>query len=419
LSYHIGEYQQAIEYLEKVLEMDQTSYRALQHLIWTYREMGEFDKALNYANRLASLFPKSVDAITTIAIIYTEKGDYASARQLTDKIEIDTSNYAEAWGLVWHYWFNGQIELGKQIVSKLYEKRFNLGNISPSDVEAAMASYNKDPYEVIRIREQEVRENPRLVGNLGNDYWITNQLEKAANDFEKHFDLTQDGTKNFISYLGYGYALHKMNNHERENEIFKMGRKNLPNNPDIIFGQAVCALSQGDTAKANNFISEYRSIVDSQYGWSEAAILNSIGNIYEQADEIVSAEGYYRKALSLEPENIWIMNNLAYLLIDRDINLEEGMDLVNQIMEKTQNVNRTLSNLILGQKSIYLGWEPVGYWKILDTYGWGLYKQGKYEESLEVLNQAIDYYRYYEHIVHQHIEIVTKALNEQSETKLN
>ncbi len=48
--------------------------------------------------------------------------------------------------------------------------------------------------------------------------------------------------------------------------------------------------------------------------------------IYSEAGILDKAEKYYRKALSLEPENPERMNNLAYFLIDNDRNINEGME---------------------------------------------------------------------------------------------
>jgi Tfp pilus assembly protein PilF len=76
------------------------------------------------------------------------------------------------------------------------------------------------------------------------------------------------------------------------------------------------------------------------------------------------AEEYYRSALSLQPENPNIMNFLAWLLIDKEININEGLELIDKALELSPDD-----------------------WYILDTKGWGLYKQGKYQEALDFLRK--------------------------------
>ena len=80
---------------------------------------------------------------------------------------------------------------------------------------------------------------------------------------------------------------------------------------------------------------------------------------------MVKAEEYYREALVLEPENPEELNNLAWFLINNDRDIEEGMELIDKA----------------------LALSPDDY-MIIDTKGWGLYKQRKYKEALDLLEKA-------------------------------
>ena len=84
------------------------------------------------------------------------------------------------------------------------------------------------------------------------------------------------------------------------------------------------------------------------------------------------------------------MGNLAWFLIDNDLNVDEGMDLVNKALEIiTEN------------------------WYNLDTKGWGLYKQGRYEEALDVLKYAWELRPLYDHEGYWHIQEVEQAIANQ------
>ena len=50
----------------------------------------------------------------------------------------------------------------------------------------------------------------------------------------------------------------------------------------------------------------------------------------------------------------------------------------------------------------------------LHTKGWGLYKQGKYKEALEVLEKSWDLKPFYDHAIYLHIEEVKKAIENQN-----
>jgi len=50
---------------------------------------------------------------------------------------------------------------------------------------------------------------------------------------------------------------------------------------------------------------------------------------------------------------------------------------------------------------------------MLDTKGWGLYKHGKYQEALELLQKSWDLYPVYDHEVNLHLEAAKKAVSNQ------
>jgi tetratricopeptide (TPR) repeat protein len=126
---------------------------------------------------------------------------------------------------------------------------------------------------------------------------------------------------------------------------------------------------------------------------SEATIASSLGAIYQDAGIMAKAEEYYRQALSLEPDNPNGYNYLAYFLLDNDRNIEEGLQLVNAALIS----------------------DPEDY-EFLHTKGWGLYKQGKYKEALEILQRSWDLRRknaIYDHEAYLHLGSAKKAVTSQ------
>jgi Tfp pilus assembly protein PilF len=110
---------------------------------------------------------------------------------------------------------------------------------------------------------------------------------------------------------------------------------------------------------------------------------------YSDVGKKDKAEEYYRRALSMEPEKPERMNELAFFLIDNDRNINEGMNLVNKALELS----------------------PDNY-LYLDTRGWGLYKQGKYDSAFEIIQKSWDLRRekaVYDHQAYLRLEEVKKA----------
>ncbi len=114
---------------------------------------------------------------------------------------------------------------------------------------------------------------------------------------------------------------------------------------------------------------------------------------YSEVGSMDKAEEYYRQALSLEPVSPVRLNDLAYFLIDKERNINQGMELVEKALELRPD-----------------------YYIYLHTKGWGLYKEGKYQEALEILQKSWDLRRekaIYDHEAFLHLEAAKKAVAEQ------
>ena len=81
---------------------------------------------------------------------------------------------------------------------------------------------------------------------------------------------------------------------------------------------------------------------------------------------------------------------MASLLIDNDININEGMELSRKALEI---------------------W-PDAY-DLLLVKGWGCYKQGKYKEALDILEKSWDLYPFYSTELAFYIQEVKKAVASQ------
>jgi len=80
-AHHNQDHVAAITYLKKVLVIDPTDERALQHLIWTYRMMGQCDKMLEYAKQYVTKLPTSEEAHYALGGAYICCVDFVGALQ--------------------------------------------------------------------------------------------------------------------------------------------------------------------------------------------------------------------------------------------------------------------------------------------------------------------------------------------------
>jgi Tfp pilus assembly protein PilF len=92
-----------------------------------------------------------------------------------------------------------------------------------------------------------------------------------------------------------------------------------------------------------------------------------LGDAYNYAKKYSASDSSYDYALKLDPMNATVLNNYAYYLSVRGVRLEDA----ERMSKKSLEVRKD---------------EPT----FMDTYGWILYKQGKYKDAQEYIQKAID-----------------------------
>jgi tetratricopeptide (TPR) repeat protein len=296
------------------------------------------------------------------------KNDYPTASEWFFKaLDIDSSFNEAIRMLAYSLSRQGIVNEAKIWCLKNYNKREQMPEQEKLWANILYAQFFETPYETIKYFKLLIAYNDEMPvphSNLGYRYNELYLYDKAIPEFEKELEIYKKwGSKPrwVNSYIELGFAYHKMGMYKEERKLYKKAEKDFPDTPNLIFSQAILSFSEGDTITADRYIEKYISI-SKERSIPHAIIQTELGEIYSEAKVFDKAEEHYRQALSVEPNNSVMTNNLSYFLIDKDRNINEGMELVESAL-KLQPDNFTY----------------------LDTKGWGLYKQGKYQEALAIL----------------------------------
>jgi tetratricopeptide (TPR) repeat protein len=113
-----------------------------------------------------------------------------------------------------------------------------------------------------------------------------------------------------------------------------------------------------------------------------------LGDAYYSLTNFEASDSSFERALRLEPENVSALNNYSYYLSERGVRLEDA-------------ARMSAKTLVLQPNEA----------TFLDTYGWILYRQGKYKDARKYLQQAVTATRYPDATLLEHLGDVELKLN--------
>ena len=235
-----------------------------------------------------------------------------------------------------------------------------------------------------------------LLFSLGDFYLsFLEQYEKAVEIFGEIKKISSAWGKDWEYpeyYSEFGSAYHEIGKHKEEAELYKTGLKISPKDSLILLNRCICAISQNDTLKAEEYISAFLSIVKKVSEW-EAYKERLKGMIYDMADRTEESVRHYRRAVELQPQNDFYKFLLANRLIIHNINVDEGMGLIQYIFNKYPGAKSNLQ-LLWAEGRAYL-------------------KKGEYEKALIDLKKVREGWATYNPEWDQEIHEAQQALASQ------
>ena len=319
--------------------------------------------------------------------------DLATSSSLLQKaIAIDSNFIWASYILSYGYYRFGRYDQAKELAIKLYRRKDQLPPQQKLWVNYLYSILFGTPDErltyLAQLEDFDDQSHEVLL-HEGLLYCEIQEYEKAIPPLEKALKLYDNwGLKpEWIDYYeALGKAYNSTGRYGKEKRLYKKAEKDFSDNPILIGRQMIFLLSSGDIASAEEHVEKYISIRKKTY--DESYIMTLLGDIFSEGEQQDKAEEYYRKSVSLQPENPFYLNYLARFLIDKDRNIKEGLDLIEKALEISPD-----------------------YFSFLTTKGWGLYKQGKYKEALGILEKSWELKPVYSHRLYLALEEAKKAVN--------
>ena len=217
-AHHAFQYSTSERYLQKVLNLDPSFERALQHLAWTYRDTGQHEKGKEVANRLVAVNERV--GYEVMGQYYLFLGEHeTSVNHLEKALEIDSTSRSTMQELVSTYQSSRQYEKALEYANKFLSLRQ-----SPVAYRLIAGTYRlrgdlANALHWYQLGLQKFPKTPELLSNVGQVYAYNNEYDKAESQFkamikeDQPYDVRRSGFRElglFYPYLGKYSEMMKM-----------------------------------------------------------------------------------------------------------------------------------------------------------------------------------------------------------------
>ena len=331
----LGKPDKAIEEIKKLSVAYPDEPRYLEMLAELYMTAGMDDKALETYNEILRIDPENPYINISLSDYYRKKGDkaksfeYLKAGFANPNLDIDSKV---------------SILLAYYSVNEIYN------------------AYKDEAFELAAILIKAHPDDPKA-HSIYADFLVQDKRYAEARDaFLKVISL--DSTK-YLVWEQLLYVESELGNNKAIQSESKRALELFPDQPMLYLFAGSASFQEKDfEAAAKYFKNGVNFVVDNDK--MLAQFYSYLGDTYFQLKDNQHSDEAYEKALKIEPSNALVLNNYAYYLSLRNINLEKAEQMAKKAVEL----------------------DP-GNGSNQDTYGWVLFKLGRYEEAQVWIEKAI------------------------------
>ncbi len=304
-------------------------YRAL--LASIYSDAGKGEKSDSIYARIIEEDPENAESQLLMMVNLFNKKDYGGAAAFVGSVIKSNSIDRER-----------KVALINELAS---DSAFteSQGQALETDILALEAAYPDDE-EVLSIR-------PGLYERQGKNDVAIIRYEEILKSVKPGYFLKERLILLYAEELEYDKLYALASGYATENNRSILGK--------VYFAVAAMELKKYDIADAE--LKKALILAGNDRGL-KMQVLSMLGDLKYRTKDFEESYKYLEEALSIDPEDIMLLNNYAYFLAENDRDLTKALKMSEKAIAKE------------GENATYL-----------DTYAWVLYKSGKYKEAYKVM----------------------------------
>ncbi|HRP90136.1 MAG TPA: tetratricopeptide repeat protein [Edaphocola sp.] len=370
-----GEFDKALSALDSILVIDNHNEDAILSKQEIYLKQSQLDKAIEVTQYLVEAYPLSPEYQIQLAEIYDLDKEPIQSELTINKLDSLFKGNKDVSSYIFGYYLKRRNidEVAKALneyvdVVALNDEK-NLKIISQI---GEYLSYNRKDTLVLdylsEITDSIVIKKPN---NL-----IAKQLSASLKLYSSNPDkgvaqfkqLIKDSPKTYSIWFPLIDYYNYRGNIDSSLNILNLMGNYFPDSLEIPMNKMFIAQEKKDYQEALDLGYKGLDLAQKQkQKENEMIFFNSIASFYYELKNYVKSDSVFEALLVRDPENIMALNNFAYFLSERGVRLEYALNLSKKTLEDDYNNPNNL-----------------------DTYGWILYKLGRYQEAKEYLAKAIE-----------------------------
>ncbi|MDD8019287.1 MAG: tetratricopeptide repeat protein [Bacteroidota bacterium] len=325
-------YDDAANAFEQMAKIDPSSIALKQNLADIYLRTKKFDKAKEIINDVLEKNPSNPVLRATLADVYLQQNDWPGARK-----ELETI-------------------LASDSLDPDLHLRVGLAFFTQSLKDSSLT---RDAIGVFKKYEDKYPTDWREYLYLG----VLHRAIKKDSIAEIYLNkATQSANWNGDAWWQLGWLYFDKQNFRETVSIMTKAKQYLPDDYRIymLLGIAYSRLQLNQDAQ----VALERA---AELNPNDVNVLSSLGLTYDALKLHVASDSTYERALKIDPANPLVLNNYAYSLSERNLQLDRAKKMSEESLKKDST------------NSSYL-----------DTYGWILYQLGRYDEALLYIKKSVE-----------------------------
>jgi tetratricopeptide (TPR) repeat protein len=366
-----AKYKDAQEVLDQLIAKEGEEEQFLLQKEEIYLKQEDPASAALMIERLIAANPMEGGYYTLLAGIYESSGDSVKAAQVykralnilpddpsiqyslavRSKINNDSAGYSE--------------NLKKMALNKSLDVEMQL-EVLDHFVSESFRDIDKRK-EALTIAEELSKQHPKsgkVAYSYGRILVLNAQPDKAVEQYKRSLEIDQSNINVWSAMLDIFTVKEKADSLKfYSNKALRL----FPNQASMHYYNGLAAYNKEAYPEAITILTRAVDMLPDEDTDLRSRIYGTLGEIYNTTKEYKLSDESYRNSIKADPNNYFVLNNFSYFLSLRNENLEEAERLSRHTLELVPN-------------------EPT----FMDTYGWILYKQGKYSKAREFIQKAIE-----------------------------